>query len=78
MDKSKLSFGEELVGIEFNPSNDGAVAEIKEAAAAFANVLEKYSRTIGRDNLPSRFIDESVTYLVVAQMLAVKAVTWGK
>jgi hypothetical protein len=71
-----LSFGELLVGIEFNPSNDDKVAKVKSLMAEAANImLESYEQD-GKSPIKSLLFDHAVGELVSAQMAAVKVVTF--
>ena len=70
-----LSFGEKLVGIEFNTTND-EVAKVKELFAEAANILkENYSTTDG-SALKSLLFDHAIGELVSAQMAVVKVITF--
>jgi hypothetical protein len=71
-----LSFGELLVGIEFNSSNDDKVAKVKSLMAEVANImLESYEEN-GKSPIKSLLFDHAVGELVSAQMAAVKVVTF--
>lgn len=71
-----LSFGELLVGIEFNPSNDDKVAKIKSLMAEIANiVLEEYNAE-GKSPIKSLLFDHAIGEIVSAQMAAVKVITF--
>ena len=71
-----LSFGEQLVGIEFNPSNDAGVAKVKELFAEAANILkESYTSSTGSP-IKSLLFDHAVGELVSAQMAVVKVITF--
>ena len=71
-----LSFGELLVGIEFNPSNDDKVSKVKSLMAEVANImLESYEEN-GKSPIKSLLFDHAVGELVSAQMAAVKVVTF--
>ena len=73
-----LSFGELLVGIEFNPSNDDRVARVKSLMAEAANImLEEYNEG-GKSPLKSLLFDHAVGELVSAQMAVVKVITFKK
>lgn len=69
-----LTFGEKLVGITFNPSNDGDVAEIKTKMAEVANLLYRVGAN-ERTQLSTRIYDAAIISLLEAQMMAVKFVT---
>lgn len=76
----ELSFGEKLAGTTFNPSNDGDVDKVKQAAAAFMNAINNARlstaiSTEGQSTLNSIW-DTAIVTSLEAQMLAVKAITW--
>ena len=71
-----LSFGEQLVGIEFNPSNDAGVAKIKELFAEVANILKDSYTSDSRSPVKSLLFDHAVGELVSAQMAVVKVITF--
>lgn len=71
-----LSFGELLVGIEFNPSNNDKVAKVKSLMAEVANImLETYEQN-GKSPIKSLLFDHAVGEIVSAQMAAVKVITF--
>ena len=73
-----LSFGELLVGIEFNPSNDDRVARVKSLMAEAANImLEEYNEG-GKTPLKSLLFDHAVGEIASAQMAVVKVITFKK
>jgi hypothetical protein len=73
-----LSFGELLVGIEFNPSNDDKVAKVKSLMAEAANImLESYEQE-NKSPIKSLLFDHAVGELVSAQMALVKVITFKK
>jgi hypothetical protein len=69
-----LSFGEQLVGIEFNPSNDDKVFQIKSKMAEVANLVQE---TEGANNsyLFNLIKGDALRSILHAQMAAVKLVT---
>lgn len=71
-----LSFGEQLVGIEFNPSNDTGVAKVKELFAEAANILKDNYAESERGPVKSLLFDHAVGELVSAQMAVVKVITF--
>jgi len=71
-----LSFGELLVGIEFNPSNDDNVAKVKSLIAEVTNImLEEYNKG-DKSPIKSLLFDHAVGELVSAQMAVVKVITF--
>ncbi len=73
-----LSFGELLVGIEFNPSNDDKVAKVKSLMAEAANLMLEAYEQDGKSPIKSLLFDHAVGELVSAQMAVVKVITFKK
>jgi len=69
------TFGEQLVGIDFNPSNSGEVAEVNELFAKIANIMEKNYREQPKHALKSLLFDSAVGEILNAQMNVVKVIT---
>jgi hypothetical protein len=74
-DTKVLSFGEQLVGIEFNPSNDSNVAKVKSMMAEIANILKDEYNSESKSPVKSFLFDHAVGELVSAQMAVVKVIT---
>lgn len=74
MDKT---FGEKAVGIDFNPSGDPKVARVKEL---FAEIIDTLVPDGDLDNgatgLKGRILGRAINDAIVAQMLAVKFLTF--
>ncbi len=69
------TFGEQRVGLSFNPSNLDDVARCKKTFADAIDqlhVLQHSSGSMEQRKLCEKAIDEAL----IAQMLAVKAITW--
>jgi hypothetical protein len=71
-----LSFGEILVGIEFNPSNDDKVAKVKSMMAEIANLMKDEYNNSPKSPVKSLLFDHAVGELVNAQMSVVKLITF--
>ena len=71
-----LSFGELLVGIEFNPSNDDKVAKVKSMMAEIANLMKDAYNEEQKSPVKSLLFDHAVGELVNAQMAVVKVITF--
>jgi hypothetical protein len=76
-----FTYGEQLVGITFNPSNDDLVNQIKSKYAEIINMLHS-ARFEPASNIKieshterQRYISIAITEAQTAQMRAVKAVT---
>lgn len=71
-----LSFGELLVGIEFDSANEDKVTKVKNLMAEIANiVLEEYNAE-GKSPIKSLLFDHAIGEIVSAQMAAVKVITF--
>lgn len=71
-----LSFGELLVGIEFDPTNEDKVTKVKNLMAEIANiVLEEYN-TEGKSPVKSLLFDHAIGEIVSAQMAVEKVITF--
>lgn len=70
-----FSFGEILVGIEFNPSNDDKVAEVKQKFAEIANLLKDEYNNHTKSPVKSLVFDHAVGEILNAQMSVVKLIT---
>lgn len=70
-----LTFGEEAVGINFNPSNDPNVQGIKMLYAQIIDAL--HSLIMATDNNPEkvRYLLNAINEAQTAQMWAVKGIT---
>jgi len=71
----ELTFGERAVGLNFNPSGNVPVQQIKEKAADLIDCLNDY-RNATEDGEIKRQLSIAITDAQTAQMWAVKAVTW--
>lgn len=71
-----LSFGEILVGIEFNPSNDDKVAKVKQLMAEVANIMKDAYNEGQKSPVKSLLFDHAVGEILNAQMNAVKVITF--
>lgn len=75
--KAELTYGQKLVGLNFNPSNDPTVQDLKEKAAAFLDAIHDVPSE--QINVTKQtFLKKAVEDIISAQMFAVKAATWGK
>lgn len=69
------SFGEQLIGIEFNPSNSDEVAKVKSMFAEIAEIMKTNYQGNNRHPLKSLLFDHAVGEIVNAQMSVVKVLT---
>ena len=68
------TFGEKTVGIKFNPSGKGEVADAKRMMADFIDVVQRYSET-RQSTAAKRCCSIAITHAETACMFAVKAMT---
>ena len=71
-----LSFGELLVGIEFNTADDDKVAKVKELMAEAANIMKDAYNEGEKSPIKSLLFDHAVGEIVNAQMSVVKLITF--
>jgi hypothetical protein len=69
------SFGEQLVGLDFNPSGDPTVRRVKEICAELAEIL-KSNYAEERSPIKSLLFDHAIGEVLNAQMCVVKVVTY--
>lgn len=70
----ELTFGEKAVGLTFNPGNNPDVDEVKKLYAA---IIDKLNDMRGENrNEQARRMSIAITQAEIAQMCAVKAITW--
>ena len=77
MENKELTFGENAVGLTFNPSNNPDVDFCKRG---FAEVIDQMNmlRFSTTDEEVLRMASIAITEAQTAQMWAVKAITWKK
>ena len=73
MDSREMTFGEKAVGLNFNPSGDQTVHELKEA---YAKVIDILNDMRSDRSERARLASIAKTEAQGAQMWAVKAATW--
>lgn len=71
-----LTFGQELVGLKFNPSNDDLVGKAKQLCADLADMVIADSEAIGTPDYKYNLIKgKALGEILSAQMLVVKLLT---
>lgn len=75
--QEQQSYGMKAVGLDFNPSGDVRVKNLKEAAAKFIDQCAEL-RDHTDDPEVRRMASVAITEAQTAQMWSVKAATWGK
>ena len=71
--QSELSFGEQLVGIKFDPSDDSQVHEVKTSMAKLANLVEDHPND--GSYIYNLIKGDALRSILHAQMAIVKLVT---
>lgn len=71
----ELTFGERAVGLDFNPSGDEHVRQLKELYAGIIDYLDGL-RSGSKPGELARLCSIAITEAQGAQMWAVKAATW--
>ena len=69
---NELSFGEQLVGIKFNPSHDNLVSQVKSTFAELANLV---NNTPADGYLANLIKGQALRSILATQMLVVKFIT---
>lgn len=70
-----LTFGDRAVGLEFNPTDNPLVQNLKEQSAKFIGLCNE-ARDLTDDGEVKRMLSVAITEAQTAQMWAVKAATW--
>lgn len=74
----KLSYGEKLVGINFNPSSDTKVDRVKALCAELADIVNEEVGVINEDSttaLQKTLFNHTIGEILNAQMNIVKLIT---
>ena len=74
---SDLTFGQQAVGLTFNPSGDQTVVDLKQSIADLIDIMNTM-RDSATDQEVKRLCSVAITEAQTAQMWAVKAATWGR
>jgi hypothetical protein len=69
------TFGEQLIGVEFNPSGSDDVTKVKVMFAEIAEIIKKDYQGESRHPLKSLLFDHAVGEILNAQMSVVKVLT---
>lgn len=72
----ELTFGEKLVGITFNPSQDDKVANAKKLCAELADILNEHNESKEKTQDSQRLFSHAVGEILNAQMNVVKSLTY--
>lgn len=71
----ELTAGEKLIGITFNPGENPEVNKIKRHYANVIDDLLEVEKTLD-NQIAKDFIEEAIKQAIIAQMMAVKAITF--
>lgn len=75
MQQRPLTFGEQLVGINFNPSNDDAVSKAKKLCADLMDLVNEEFKNRETSILSNILYNHTVGEILNAQMNIVKLLT---
>lgn len=74
-----LTFGEQLVGLTFNPSNDDKVSKAKKLCADLADLLNDHQQEVAelypQGSLQNNLYNHAIGEILNAQMNVVKVLT---
>ena len=70
-----LSFGQKLVGLNFNPSNDDKVSKAKQLCADLADLLYEENKNSETSELKNILMPATYASILAAQMNVVKVLT---
>lgn len=73
--EQELSYGQQAVGLTFNPSGDARVQEVKELYARIIDVCNDLRKDAGPGE-KGRLLSVAITEAQTAQMWAVKGITY--
>lgn len=75
MENQTLTYGQKAVGLSFNPSGDPEVTKIKQL---YADIIDNMHNLRQKSFSPEvkRYCSTAITQAEIAQMVAVKALTW--
>lgn len=75
--ETNLTFGQKLVGISFNPSQDPKVDKAKKLCAELADLLNEHNESKEKTQDSQRLFSHAVGEILNAQMNAVKVLTYN-
>jgi hypothetical protein len=76
MENTELTFGQQAVGLDFNPSGDDAVGQAKQKIADAIDQMNDFRNAETSTPGQKRHASVAITMLEDAQMRMVKALTW--
>ena len=71
----ELSFGQQLVGLKFNPSGDDKVTKAKQLCAELADLLNDHNNSKESTQFSQRLFSHAVGEILNAQMNVVEVLT---
>lgn len=77
MNGETLTFGQKAVGLNFNPSGNPKVQEVKELYAKIIDILTDGNLDNAATGLEGRILGRAINDAIGAQMWAVKAITFN-
>lgn len=73
--QKEMTFGEKLVGLTFNPSNDDKVGKAKKLCAELADLLNNHNQESDSTQFSQRLFSHAICEILNAQMNVVKVLT---
>ena len=71
----EMTFGEKLVGLTFNPSNDDKVGKAKKLCAELTDLLNEHNQESDSTQFSQRLFSHAICEILNAQMNVVKVLT---
>lgn len=72
----ELTYGEKLVGLDFNPSGDQRVQRVKELCAELTDIVNNHRMSRESTQLSTDITAHAIGEILNAQMCAVKVLTF--
>jgi hypothetical protein len=73
---SELTFGEKMVGLDFNPSNNPKVDEVKGLYARIIDMMNELPLNINSADPRVGLVQDAIKQARIAKMCAVEAITY--
>lgn len=77
-DERQMTYGEKMVGLNFNPGGDAKVTDLKKLFAEIVDICADELADLTDNNEASLIWREAIMRSLDAQMWTVKAATWRK
>ena len=71
-----MTFGEKAVGLKFNPGGNEKVDDVKKLFAEIIDSIERETSGSASSEMKRKLKSDAISFAIVAQMSAVKLITW--